>query len=164
MHSHCSTGLLREPGQAYEPLHTPSAARCATMSSGQTQEPTHCDVTMPQTGSVVLCGQVRTLVQREMSAALERHDVLVSPVAPTAAYRIGERSSDPLAMYKGDLMTVPINLAGQCLGRGSRKGLLHQQLLETCTCLDRHLGGTQLRLLLHVSFAPHVTCSLFLTS
>ena len=56
---------------------------------------------------------MRTLVQRELSAALERHDVLVSPVAPTAAYRIGERSADPLAMYKGDLMTVPINLAGK---------------------------------------------------
>ena len=47
-----------------------------------------------------------------MSAALEQHDVLVSPVSPTAAFRIGERSADPLAMYKGDLMTVPINLAG----------------------------------------------------
>ena len=56
--------------------------------------------------------QVRTLVQRQLSAALEDCDVLVSPVAPTAAFRIGERSADPLAMYKGDLMTVPINLAG----------------------------------------------------
>ena len=56
--------------------------------------------------------QVRTLVQRQMSAALQQYDVLVSPVAPTAAFRIGERSADPLAMYKGDLMTVPINLAG----------------------------------------------------
>jgi len=55
---------------------------------------------------------VRTLVQRQMSAALEQYDVLVTPVAPTAAFRIGERSADPLAMYKGDLMTVPINLAG----------------------------------------------------
>jgi len=55
---------------------------------------------------------VRTLVQREMTAALETYDLLLSPTAPTPAYKIGEKSSDPLAMYKGDLMTVNLNLAG----------------------------------------------------
>ncbi len=57
--------------------------------------------------------QVRTLVQRELYAALAEHDALISPAAPTAAYRIGQVNSDPLEMYKGDLMTVNINLAGQ---------------------------------------------------
>ena len=67
--------------------------------------------------------QVRTLVAREMAAALEQYDVLVSPVAPSSAYLIGEKSSDPLSMYKGDLMTVSLNLAGGqlslivCLGK-----------------------------------------------
>lgn len=56
--------------------------------------------------------QVRTLVQREMSEALQRYDVLVCPAAPTAAYKLGEKLSDPLAMYKGDLMTINLNLAG----------------------------------------------------
>jgi Asp-tRNA(Asn)/Glu-tRNA(Gln) amidotransferase A subunit family amidase len=57
--------------------------------------------------------QVRTLVQREMYAALAEHDALISPAAPTAAYRIGQVNSDPLEMYKGDLMTVNLNLAGE---------------------------------------------------
>lgn len=47
-----------------------------------------------------------------MGAALERFDVLLSPTAPTPAYRLGEKSSDPLEMYKGDLMTINTNLAG----------------------------------------------------
>lgn len=55
---------------------------------------------------------MRTLVQREMQAALEKYDVLVCPTAPTAAYKLGEKLSDPLAMYKGDLMTVNLNLSG----------------------------------------------------
>eukprot|EP00884_Botryococcus_braunii_P002560 jgi/Botrbrau1/12304/Bobra.0205s0003.1 len=56
--------------------------------------------------------QVRTLVQQEMSAALKQYNFLISPVAPTTAYRLGEVRDDPLQMYKGDLMTVNLNLAG----------------------------------------------------
>lgn len=56
--------------------------------------------------------QVRTLVQQELVGALSRFDALVTPTAPTPAYRLGEKSTDPLAMYKGDLMTVNVNLAG----------------------------------------------------
>ena len=46
-------------------------------------------------------------------STLQHFDALVSPVAPTAAYKIGEVADDPLAMYKGDLMTVNLNLAGE---------------------------------------------------
>lgn len=56
--------------------------------------------------------QVRTLVQQEMRSALEQYNLLVSPVAPTTAYRLGEVRDDPLQMYKGDIMTVNLNLAG----------------------------------------------------
>lgn len=56
--------------------------------------------------------QVRTLVQREMTSTLDQYDMLVTPTAPSAAYKLGEKLSDPLAMYKGDLMTVNLNLAG----------------------------------------------------
>ncbi|KAI8109325.1 hypothetical protein M9434_000609 [Picochlorum sp. BPE23] len=56
--------------------------------------------------------QVRTLVTRELQASLQTYDVLLSPVAPNAAFRIGEKTEDPLEMYKGDLMTVNVNLAG----------------------------------------------------
>lgn len=45
--------------------------------------------------------QVRTLIQREMGAALQQYDALLCPAAPTPAYRVGEKTSDPLAMYKG---------------------------------------------------------------
>ncbi len=56
--------------------------------------------------------QVRTLVQQEMQGALSKYDALLSPTAPTPAYRLGEKTSDPLEMYKGDLMTVNLNLSG----------------------------------------------------
>lgn len=56
--------------------------------------------------------QVRTLVQQAVNGALQQYDLLLSPVAPTTAFKIGEKSEDPLSMYKEDLMTVHLNLAG----------------------------------------------------
>ncbi|EPS68649.1 hypothetical protein M569_06115, partial [Genlisea aurea] len=56
--------------------------------------------------------QVRTLILDGLKDALERNDILVSPAAPSVAYRIGEKKDDPLAMYAGDIMTVNVNLAG----------------------------------------------------
>lgn len=50
--------------------------------------------------------QVRTLVRKDFKAALEQNDILISPAAPSAAYKIGEKKNDPLAMYAGDIMTV----------------------------------------------------------
>ena len=57
--------------------------------------------------------QVRTLVQRELHRGLEQYDCLLSPVAPTAAFQLGEKSSDPLTMYRSDIMTTTLNLAGK---------------------------------------------------
>jgi aspartyl-tRNA(Asn)/glutamyl-tRNA(Gln) amidotransferase subunit A len=56
--------------------------------------------------------QVRTLVQRDFTAAFEQADVLVSPAAPTTAFPLGEKVDDPLAMYLNDVTTIPANLAG----------------------------------------------------
>ncbi|EES11532.1 hypothetical protein BDA96_06G259500 [Sorghum bicolor] len=56
--------------------------------------------------------QVRTLVKESFKDALERYDILISPAAPSAAYKIGEKINDPLAMYAGDILTVNVNLAG----------------------------------------------------
>ena len=56
--------------------------------------------------------KVRTLVARDFEAAFATCDVLVSPTTPTVAFRLGERTSDPMAMYKADLCTIPSNLAG----------------------------------------------------
>jgi len=58
--------------------------------------------------------KVRTLIRRDFAEAFGRCDVLFTPVAPTAAYRIGETCDDPLRMYLGDVFTVPANLAGLC--------------------------------------------------
>lgn len=56
--------------------------------------------------------KVRTLIQTDFNQAFEKFDVLLSPTAPTTAFKIGEKSGDPLTMYLSDVCTVPINLAG----------------------------------------------------
>jgi aspartyl-tRNA(Asn)/glutamyl-tRNA(Gln) amidotransferase subunit A len=56
--------------------------------------------------------KVRTLVSRDFETAFEQSDVLVSPTAPTTAFKIGEKVDDPLAMYLNDLATIPANLSG----------------------------------------------------
>jgi aspartyl-tRNA(Asn)/glutamyl-tRNA(Gln) amidotransferase subunit A len=56
--------------------------------------------------------KVRTLIKQDFEAAFEKVDVLVCPTAPTTAFKAGEKTEDPLSMYLGDLMTIPVNLAG----------------------------------------------------
>ena len=56
--------------------------------------------------------KVRTLISRDFAAAFAQADVLVSPTAPTTAFRLGEKLDDPVAMYLNDLATIPANLAG----------------------------------------------------
>jgi aspartyl-tRNA(Asn)/glutamyl-tRNA(Gln) amidotransferase subunit A len=56
--------------------------------------------------------QVRTLIRRDFEAAFRDVDALVAPVAPTPAFKIGEKTNDPLQMYLSDVFTIPVNLAG----------------------------------------------------
>ena len=56
--------------------------------------------------------RVRTLLIREHRAALEQFDVIATPTSPTVAFPIGDKASDPLAMYACDVMTIPSCLAG----------------------------------------------------
>ncbi|MDP8929362.1 MAG: Asp-tRNA(Asn)/Glu-tRNA(Gln) amidotransferase subunit GatA, partial [Actinomycetota bacterium] len=56
--------------------------------------------------------RVRTLILRDFETAFAHADVLASPTSPNAAFRIGEKVDDPLAMYLNDIATVPANLAG----------------------------------------------------
>jgi aspartyl-tRNA(Asn)/glutamyl-tRNA(Gln) amidotransferase subunit A len=56
--------------------------------------------------------KVRTLIKRDYDRAFEKVDALISPVSPTAAFKIGEKISDPLSMYLSDIYTVTANLAG----------------------------------------------------
>lgn len=56
--------------------------------------------------------KVRTLVQRDLAAAFGEVDVLISPTAPTTAFKFGEKSEDLMSMYLNDVATIPANLAG----------------------------------------------------
>ena len=56
--------------------------------------------------------KVRTLIKQDFDKALESFDVLLSPTAPTTAFKLGEKSTDPMSMYMSDICTVPLNLAG----------------------------------------------------
>jgi aspartyl-tRNA(Asn)/glutamyl-tRNA(Gln) amidotransferase subunit A len=56
--------------------------------------------------------QVRTLIRREFSEVFQRVDALVTPTSPVVAFRLGERTADPVQMYLIDVCTLPVNIAG----------------------------------------------------
>jgi aspartyl-tRNA(Asn)/glutamyl-tRNA(Gln) amidotransferase subunit A len=56
--------------------------------------------------------KVRTLVIQDFDRAFERFDLLVAPTSPTTAFKLGEKTEDPLAMYLSDVFTIPSNLSG----------------------------------------------------
>jgi aspartyl-tRNA(Asn)/glutamyl-tRNA(Gln) amidotransferase subunit A len=56
--------------------------------------------------------KVRTLIKRDFDDAFNEADIIATPTSPTAAFRVGEKASDPLQMYLSDIFTISINLAG----------------------------------------------------
>lgn len=58
--------------------------------------------------------KVRTLIKEDFSNAFSKYDVILSPTSPVLPFKFGEKIKDPLSMYKADLFTVPVNLAGLC--------------------------------------------------
>lgn len=56
--------------------------------------------------------KVRTVISREFAAAFESYDVLISPTSPTVAFKLGEKTENPVAMYLADVLTIPPNMAG----------------------------------------------------
>ena len=56
--------------------------------------------------------KVRTLIARDFEDAFQKCDVILAPTAPSAAFGLGEKSADPLAMYLNDVFAVPASLAG----------------------------------------------------
>jgi aspartyl-tRNA(Asn)/glutamyl-tRNA(Gln) amidotransferase subunit A len=56
--------------------------------------------------------RVRTLIKKDFAEAFKRCEAIVTPTAPTTAFKIGEKTSDPLQMYLSDIFTISINLAG----------------------------------------------------
>lgn len=70
--------------------------------------------------------QVRTLMKQDFENVFKDYDMIMGPVAPTTAYGIGEDVTDPLTMYAGDVLSVPVNMAGLpglSLPAGFAKGL-----------------------------------------
>lgn len=56
--------------------------------------------------------QVRTLIKRDFDTAFEKVDAIITPTSPTPAFRVGEKTQDPLQMYLSDIFTISVNLAG----------------------------------------------------
>ncbi|KAF0133652.1 MAG: aspartyl-tRNA(Asn)/glutamyl-tRNA (Gln) amidotransferase subunit A [Candidatus Saganbacteria bacterium] len=56
--------------------------------------------------------KARTLIKQDFEKAFKRFDILISPTAPSVAFKIGEKANDPLSMYLSDIATIPVNLAG----------------------------------------------------
>ncbi|WPP37496.1 Asp-tRNA(Asn)/Glu-tRNA(Gln) amidotransferase subunit GatA [Bacillus sonorensis] len=56
--------------------------------------------------------KVRTLIKKDFEDVFENYDVIIGPTTPTPAFKIGEKTSDPLTMYANDILTIPVNLAG----------------------------------------------------
>ena len=56
--------------------------------------------------------KVRTRIREDFDKAFKACDVIVTPTSPTTAFKIGEKTSDPLSMYLSDVYTIPANLAG----------------------------------------------------
>ncbi|ERN51385.1 Asp-tRNA(Asn)/Glu-tRNA(Gln) amidotransferase subunit GatA [Alkalihalophilus marmarensis] len=56
--------------------------------------------------------QVRTLIKQDFDKIFENYDVIIGPTTPTPAFKIGEKTDDPLTMYANDILTIPVNLAG----------------------------------------------------
>ncbi|MFH1148884.1 MAG: Asp-tRNA(Asn)/Glu-tRNA(Gln) amidotransferase subunit GatA [Actinomycetota bacterium] len=98
--------------------------------------------------------KIRTLIVRDYGRAWDSYDVLVSPTSPSVAFRLGEKTADPLSMYLSDICTIPVNLAGipalslPCgLSEGLPVGfqvmgppLAEQKLLDVAYALEQTLG------------------------
>jgi len=83
--------------------------------------------------------KVRTLIRRDFAAAFGRADVLLTPTAPTPAFRLGEKTGDPLTMYLSDIFTIPCNLAG-IPGISVPCGLSAEGLPIGAQLLSNHFG------------------------
>lgn len=57
-------------------------------------------------------GQVRTLIKQDFDKVFNQYDLIIGPSSPTVAFGIGENINDPITMYKSDILTIPVNLAG----------------------------------------------------
>jgi aspartyl-tRNA(Asn)/glutamyl-tRNA(Gln) amidotransferase subunit A len=89
--------------------------------------------------------QVRRVLAEDFLKAFEKVDVIVTPTAPTPAFRIGEKTDDPVSMYLADIYTVTASLAGIC-GVSVPCGVSREGLPIGAQVLGPHFGeGTVFR-------------------
>jgi aspartyl-tRNA(Asn)/glutamyl-tRNA(Gln) amidotransferase subunit A len=93
--------------------------------------------------------QARTLIKRDFDEAFKSVDVIATPTAPTAAFKIGEKSADPLQMYLSDIFTISVNLAG-IPGISIPCGFTKNNLPIGLQLLGKHFDEESV---LHASFA-----------
>ena len=93
--------------------------------------------------------QVRTLIKQDFEEAFKLADVIATPTAPTAAFKIGEKTTDPLQMYLSDIFTISVNLAG-IPGMSIPCGFTHHNLPIGLQLLGRHFDEESI---LHTAFA-----------
>ena len=121
--SECSANLARYDGVKYGHSYT------ATDDMWEAMELTRSEGFGPEVKRRVMLGtyalssgyydayylkaqKVRTLIRRELERAFQKFDVLLTPTSPTTAFRIGERTQDPVQMYLSDINSIPANMAG----------------------------------------------------
>ena len=78
--------------------------------------------------------KVRTLIRNDFLQAFEKVDAIVTPTTPTAAFKIGEKSDDPLQMYLSDIYTISCNLAGICGSACLAVSLKTPDYRSACNC------------------------------
>ncbi len=83
--------------------------------------------------------QVRTLIKRDFEQAFTQVDVIACPVAPTTAFRLGEKADNPIEMYLSDIFTISLNLSGMC-GISVPCGFDRQELPIGLQLIGPHLG------------------------
>jgi aspartyl-tRNA(Asn)/glutamyl-tRNA(Gln) amidotransferase subunit A len=93
--------------------------------------------------------QARTLIKRDFDEAFKTVDVIATPTAPTAAFKIGEKSSDPLQMYLSDIFTISVNLAG-IPGMSLPCGFTKENLPIGLQLLGRHFNEEAI---IHAAYA-----------
>ena len=93
--------------------------------------------------------KVRTLIKQDFERAYQEVDIIMTPVAPTTAFKIGEKAEDPLQMYLTDVFSVTLNLAGNC-GISVPCGFDQQKLPIGMQLMGPALGEAQLLAAAHI--------------
>ncbi|MBF13076.1 MAG: Asp-tRNA(Asn)/Glu-tRNA(Gln) amidotransferase GatCAB subunit A [Legionellales bacterium] len=86
--------------------------------------------------------KVRTLIKRDFEQAFNNVDLILTPTTPSTAFKVGEKTSDPIAMYQSDLYTLPASLAGlpaASFPAGFSEGLPIGMHLAANRCMERYL-------------------------